>query len=104
VSAPTSDRAGVRQTLRALKADGWKPLWVDYRDGEDEEVPCTKERETVEAVMQVDDAFLVVEHTETKERGWVRFVMGNEPDEVVCDYTVKLEGPALKAMFERWNA
>lgn len=49
----------------------------------------------------VDDAFLVVE--KGTERGWVRFVMGNDPDEVVCDYTIKLEG-ALAPMFERWNA
>jgi hypothetical protein len=98
MSAPTSDRSGIRQTVRALIAAGWLPLWVDYNDGDVEKV--TRETETVDAIMAVDDAFLVVE--KGTERGWVRFVMGNDPDEVVCDYTIKLED-ALAPMFERWN-
>jgi len=103
MTAPTTDRGGINQTVHTLHDAGWMPLWVDYNDGDEpEQYPAdVTAHKVVEDVMAVDDAFLVVEKGE--ERGWVRFVMGNDPDEVVCDYTVKLED-ALSAMFDRWNA
>lgn len=101
MSAPTTDRGGIRQTMNALKEAGWLPLWVDDGGDEDENVKCSTTHEVEEAVTAVDDAFVVVE--KGTERGWVRFVLGNSPDEVVCDYTVKLD-EALDPMFDRWNA
>ena len=83
---PTTDAGGIRQTIRALVADGWTLDRVEF--GEDPE-PVRNETEAMEIITDLDDAFLVV--TKGEESGWVRFVMGNEPPEVVCDYTINLE-------------
>ena len=85
MSAPTSDKAGIRQTIRALKATGWSLTFIN--DGE-EYTKVTGEREAIDLIMNLDDVYLNV--AKGNERGWVRFVLGNEPDEVVCDYTTNL--------------
>lgn len=93
---PTSDKAGIRQVIRALKADGWE-LDCVY-DGGDEDNPVTGEQEAIDAIDAVDDAYLNVKKGE--DTGWVRFVLGNEPDEVVCDYTTNLT--AVDALINEW--
>lgn len=97
MSAPQTDEAGIRQTIRALRAAGWELEYVD--DGEDETL-VSNEDKAVKAVTAVDDAILVV--GKDSKRAWVRFVLGNAPDEVVCDYTVNLSD-ALEPMFESWS-
>lgn len=91
MSAPSSDKAAIRQTIRALVEAGWHPLEV--YDGE-EVVPATTESEAIDAIMAVDDATLVVTEglTAPIQKGWIRFVMGNEPFEVICDHTINLSG------------
>lgn len=86
MAAPTSDRGGIQQVIRALKADAWELDFV--YDGGDDDQPVSTETEAVNAVMAVDDAFLNFKRGD--ETGWVRFVLGNDPDEVVCDYTTNL--------------
>lgn len=99
MSAPTSDRGGIQQTIRALKGRGY--VLVQVFDGEDT-IPVQTETEAVDAVMAVDDATLTVaEGTPTGPKGWVRFVLGNEPEEVVCDYTINLES-VLGPLTEGW--
>lgn len=95
MSAPASDRAGITQIVRALDKTGWTPTYVDYGDGES--VGTHGVQETVDEVMAVDDAFVIVQRGTGD--GWVRFVMGNDPEEVVADYTLNLEdviGPITK--------
>lgn len=95
MSTPKDDRAGITQIVRALDKAGWIPTRVDYGDGE--YVIAHGVPETVDEVVAVDDAFVIVQRG-TRD-GWVRFVLGNDPDEVVCDYTVNLEdviGPITK--------
>jgi len=86
MSAPTSDEAGIRQVIRALKADGWE---LDFVFDGEEEIPVTGEREAIDAITAVDDAYLNVKRT--SETGWVYFVLGNEPYEVVCNHTTNLK-------------
>ena len=88
MGAPTSDRAGVTQIVRALDEAGWIAMRVDYGDGE--YVTAHGVPETVDEVMAVDDAFVIVARRGTGE-AWVRFVLGNDPEEVVADYTLSLE-------------
>lgn len=100
MSAPSSDRAGIRQTIRALRDAGW--VLVEVFDGE-EDVPVSTETKAVDTITDVDDAFLhVAEGTATGQRGWVRFVMGNAPDEVICDHTINL-GSVLDPLMDGWN-
>jgi hypothetical protein len=86
MATPTTDAGGIRQTIRALVADGWRLDRVEFGD---EPEPVRNETEAMAIITNLDDAFLVV--TRGEESGWVRFVMGNDPEEVVCDYTINLE-------------
>ena len=94
---PSSDRAGVRYTINTLDLDGWKMVHVTTTGGERE--PVTGLKEALDEIMNLDDAFLIVERD--GEQGWVRFVMGNDPVEVVCDYTVNLT--VVDSMLDTWG-
>lgn len=87
MSAPSSDAAGIRQVIRALVKAGYALDSVDDRGDEPE--PVRNETEALEAITAVDDAFLIV--TREGEKSWVRFVLGNDPEEVVCNHTTDLE-------------
>jgi hypothetical protein len=102
--APTTDRGAMQQIIRALLAEGWK-LHSVY-DGE-EDIPVTGEKEAIDVVESMDmahvhfvkgdpalDSSLLV-------RGWIFFVLGNEPDEVACDYTTNLD-PTVENLTRSW--
>ena len=95
---PGSDRAGVRRTINTLTRDGWKMAFVTS-PGEDKD-PVTGPEAALDEIMNLDDAFLIVTRGE-EEEGWVRFVMGNDPVEVVCDYTVNLT--VVDDMLDTWG-
>ena len=87
MGAPTTDLGGIQQTIRALKAAGWR---LDYvNDGEDE-VKVETEKDATDAITAVDSAHLIVTKDEGCTRGYVFFVLGNDPEEVICDYTTNL--------------
>lgn len=88
MGTPTTDRGGIQQVLRALAESGHTLSYVF--DGE-EDVKVDTKGQALDAIMAVDDAFLHVTLPDGERTGWVRFVLGNDPDEVVCDYTVNLE-------------
>lgn len=89
MSAPTTDRGGIEQTIRALRAAAWELDFVD--DGGDEKVPVTTEPEAIDAIMAVDVSWLHVKRTDGRfDNGYVFFVLGNDPEEVICDHTVNL--------------
>ena len=45
--------------------------------------------QAVQLVCAVDDAFVFLQ-TPNREDGWVRFVLGNDPEEVAADYSTNL--------------
>lgn len=98
MAAPSSDTAGIRQTIRALRDAGY--TLVEVWDGE-ETVRVKTETEAVEAITAVDDATLFVRTPEGDRNPWVRFVMGNDPEEVICDHVDSLS-PVLDALMDRW--
>ena len=59
-------------------------------DGE-ETIKVRTETEAIDAIMAVDDATLFVHDHESNRNPWVRFVMGNEPEEVACDWSLGVE-------------
>lgn len=77
------ERTAIRKILKALETAGLDPTVVDYGDGETVEVSSVSE--AVEEVMAVDEAFVVL-----SDGRWVRFVLGNEWFEVLCDHTASL--------------
>lgn len=99
MAAPSSDSAGIRQAIRALRGAGY--TLVEVWDGE-ETVPVKNESEAVAAITAVDDATLFVRTPEGDRDPWVRFVMGNDPEEVICDYVVDLT--VLDDLIDTWIA
>ena len=97
MSVPTTDSAAIRQVIRALRADGH--TLVSVNDG-GSRIPVTTESAALEAITSVDEAHLRVT-LPSGESGWVFFVLGNAPDEVVCDHTVNLS-PTLDALLDTW--
>lgn len=104
MTAPSSDQAAIRQTLRALKAANITPYYVGYGEDEGEDVTGATEQATVKAIMAVDDAYLWVNLPggSVRETSHIRFVMGNEPFEVICDYGLSLS-PVLDPLTEGWD-
>lgn len=91
MSAPESDSAAIRQIIRALRKAGWELAYVDDRE---EQTKVKTESEAIETITGVDEAFLHVNRGKVgdlgPERGYVFFVLGNDPEEVACDYTINL--------------
>ena len=114
MGAPSSDQAAIRQTLRALKAAGVVPTYAEYGDGDGEDVKGATEQATIDAIMAVDDCYLIVDlperfvgledhpgHQPERTTSHIRFVMGNDPEEVICDHGVSLS-PVLDPLTEAW--
>jgi hypothetical protein len=100
MSTPTNDRAAVGQVLRVLKAAGYK---LQHVDNGEENVKVATATEAIDAIFEVDNAWLYVLDTDTGAQGWVFFVLGNDPEEVVCDHTVNLSD-TLDPLLDSWNA
>lgn len=104
MSAPTTDRGGIEQAIRALRAAGWELAYVD--DG-GENIPVKTEPEAIDAIMAVDQAWLHFTKGEPEldkklhKTGWLFFVLGNDPDEVICDYTTNLD-PTIEDLTRGW--
>ena len=99
MATPSNEGAAVRALIRAVRADGWVMTVVDDGGDEDEIIPVRTEGEALEAIFAVDEAYLYF--TRSGERAWIRFVLGNEPEEVACDYTVNLSD-AIDPVTDKW--
>lgn len=87
---PSNDREAIDLILSGLSQKGisiteviddtWRP---------DERTVVTTVQEAIDLVTGVDEAYVFV-LTPEHEPGWIRFVLGNDPEEVVCDHTVNL--------------
>lgn len=107
---PSSDRGAITFVLSVLKVVGYKP---DQIFDEDEGTYVDLPKGVKDAVLEitgVDDATVLFKG----ERGdsfYVRFVMGNDPQEVVCDHSWRGdEGEAgwrafdaLNMLADRWS-
>lgn len=86
MSAPSSDRAGVKKTYRALTEAGYSIVVVD---GEGEEFHNLNKVEATNEVMSCDDGYFVA-YKDGERVGFVWFVYGNDPAEVISDHSVSL--------------
>lgn len=86
MNKPHTERAGVEQTWDALTAAGYS---ITAWDGTGEEFPGLERDDAIREVMSCDDGHFIV--FKNGERvGWVWFVFGNDPVEVISDYTLTL--------------
>lgn len=89
MATPKSDHAAILQVIRALKKAGWNH--VSITDPELVIVKGMNPTEIADLITNNYDSVALhfkkpaVENYRTQ---WIYFVLGNNPDEVVCDYTV----------------
>lgn len=102
MTAPSTDQAGVRQTIRALRNAKHTIFAVEDGAGEIHSFgPNASEDDLIAEVMSCDDGYLMVLLPDGQE-GHVYFVFGNEPFEVICDHSISLS-PVLDPLTERWD-
>ena len=102
MGAPSSDKAGIRQVIRALRAAGY--TLTGGHDGEDffEVAPDVSEDKLIAELTACDDSTLHTWKDDAEPRNsFVYFVLGNDPEEVICDYGVSL-APVLDPLTEGW--
>lgn len=100
---PRDDVSAVRQTLRTLRAKGWVVTKLEYSDGEFYDGSLLGRRhymnELLAEVMAVEDIFVHVQRGD--ESGWLYFVFGNDPEEVVCNSTTNVDDD-LEDLYRKW--
>ena len=81
----------VKRVIEAVLATGnWKLYGIDL-DDDIEKTPTLEE--AMKLIFNLDDAVLTFACTaEKRSRAWVRFVMGNDGWDVVCDYSLSPHG------------
>ena len=90
----------IEDVILHLLAEGLTITHVD--NGWDEEFVVNTVEEAVELINEVDEANLYLENPDGKKR-WVHIVMGNEPYEIVSDYTCDpLIDKATEKFSEKW--
>lgn len=77
------ERRAVWAIIKHLEAQGWTP---ERELTEDEPTPDAKA--VMELVFNLDESR--VRFTKGEARGWVFFVRGNSPEEILSDYTTNL--------------
>lgn len=87
---PQNDREAVTLILEGIVRRGCTLVEVmDDTWNPDDRVPVETVEQAVNAVMAVDEAYVFVNLPDGRS-GHIWFVLGNEPIEVACDYTVNL--------------
>lgn len=101
MTAPSSDKAAIRQIIRALRKAGY--TLTGGHDGEDFfEVPAdVSEDKLIDDYLTVCDDSTLHTWKDGEGNSFVYFVLGNSPEEVACDYGVSLE-PVLGPLTGSW--
>ena len=94
MTTPKNDHAGIWQVIRVLKKAGWNPK--EITDPETVNVQGLSPKAIADQITKnYDEAVVIFEKEFPAENyidsQWVYFVLGNDPEEVVCDYTISNE-------------
>lgn len=100
MGAPSSDKAGIRQVIRALRAADHVIYGGHDGDSEVEYAPDASE-DTIIADMTASDSSTLWVRLPDGTASHVYFVLGNDPEEVVCDHGISLE-PVLDPLTRSW--
>jgi hypothetical protein len=101
MSAPSSDRAAIRQIVRALRKAGY--TLTGGHDGEDffEVAADVSEDVLIDQYLTVCDSSTLHTWKDGEGNSHVLFVLGNDPEEVAADWGVSLS-PILDPLTESW--
>lgn len=95
---PSNDREAISLIIDGLIEREVTPTVC--RDGENEDLNYSDKDEAIAHLMSCDESVLFVDLPDGK-RGYLYFVLGNSPEEVVCDHTVNLS-PYLDPIVDPW--
>lgn len=106
---PSNDKEAITLILDGMAAKGWTVYMVqdDVWGVAEDNVLVSSTDEAVDAITAVDEAFaFFVKGTPPTDKsdggdGYIYFVLGNEPEEVACDYTTNLD-PDLSSITDPW--
>lgn len=89
------ERSIVRRVVKDALAAGYV---LDVDDGGDELAVkgATTVKAAIDALMNTDDDKLILRRG--KDRGWVRFVYGNDGWDVINDYSINIEGVLVESL------
>lgn len=98
---PTSDREAISRIIDGLIERGCRPTIC--RDGENEDLAYTDKKSALDWLTSCDESVLFVDLPGDAERAssHIYFVLGNDPEEVACDYGVSIS-PYLDPIIEPW--
>lgn len=107
---PSNDREAISLIIKGLKKAGC--TMVSVRDGAGEDFPYTTKKDALDNLTSCDESVLFVGlppetnddagYVETHVReSHIYFVLGNDPEEVACDYGVSLS-PFLDPIIKPW--
>ncbi len=97
---PQNDREAISLIIDGLIERGCSPTLS--RDGASEDLPYTDKESALDWLTSCDESVLFVDiPTEIPDSGFLYFVLGNEPIEVVCDHDVNLS-PYLDPIVDPW--
>lgn len=82
------ERRAIAALIHHMSLTGWEVCEV--YDGDDR-TAVTDAKSAMELIFNLDDCYLYF--CKGKAKRWARIVLGNSPDEVVCDYTCPEDGP-----------
>lgn len=95
---PSNDREAITLIIDGLIEVGVKP--TEAIDGEQEVEAFTTTKAAVDHITSCDDGSLNVILPDGNET-WLYFVLGNDPEEVLCDYGVSLS-PYIDPIVNPW--
>lgn len=98
---PSTDYEAISLIIDGLIERGCTPTIV--RDGAEEDFPYTDKETALSNLTSCDESVLFVDLPAAAERksSFIYFVLGNDPEEVACDYGVSLE-PYLDPIIQPW--
>jgi len=98
---PSNDREAISLIIDGLIAAGCTPTMS--RDGGNDDLPYTDKESALDWLTSCDESVLFVDLPEGAERksSHIYFVLGNDPEEVACDYGVSIS-PYLDPIVNPW--
>lgn len=98
---PSNDREAITLILQGMVDAGWTITEVANDTWNPDAREVTSDVvEAVGHVTDVDEAYVFLTQEGRKDQ-YIFFVLGNDPEEVACDYTVGLD-PELSAITDPW--
>lgn len=103
MNKPKSDRSAINLIIDGLIARGC--TITNVRDGAGEDFPYTTKKDALDNLTSCDESVMHVRLPETSpdalDESFIYFVLGNDPEEVACDYGVSLS-KYLDPIIEPW--